>query len=745
FSMLDEIQQEATFDDAFRAWLYDEVPRPEEPERRRAVQRVMALGMSPDQLRGLAWRLQDYRDLLSPDTAWPAPAAGDPLEAARACGAQLLGVCAASDEALDPGDPLVNELRRLQPLAERLASVASEDDAMRLLRQCDPKRVGRAHNWPPGRCATIKTGLKDCSQTVAAILEEQRAAALAELLEHLRDFTLACAERRRHNGEANFHDLLTWARDLLRDHADVRGRAQARFDRLFVDEFQDTDPLQVEIAWLLASDPAQADETDWTRLRLVPGKLFVVGDPKQSIYRFRRADIGIYQQVYDRLDTDSDRVVLSQSFRSPEPLVDWFNHHFARDMPYVHRTQPAYTPLDPRPRAGVVAPTESDFGVRYFGGRIDGAGERWQAEAQAVARMVGGVVQGGNGWRVSDRGTNTTRTARFSDVCVLIPSRTNLRRLERAFQQLAVPYRVESGWLVLQTQEVRDLVACLRAIDDPSDQVALVAALRSPAYGCSDVELLHWVDVGGRFDYERPGRAPEGRVKESLVSLSDFHNDRLNHSPAELTELFIRQRMLAVGAFGTPQPRDGIRRLRYVVAQARVLASSGQTTLRQLCDWLETRQREQYYDIESAVPDSDEDAVRFMTVHGSKGLEFPIVVLTGLSVATNRAGPRAVDLVPNYATGVLEVRCGEFATVGYARDTEQAMYEAEQKRLLYVATTRARDHLVLSLFCGKDDSHAVRIRQLLDERPDLATEVVLASGDAADLPSRDTRSPVNGR
>lgn len=125
-----------------------------------------------------------------------------------------------------------------------------------LLRQCDRRLIGDAGNWPRGRCATIKAGLKALAQEVSAILETQRADALAELLEHVRDFTLACAERRRYAGEANFHDLLTWARDLLRNHADVRRRAQAQFDRLLVDEFQDTDPLQVQIAWLLASDPA---------------------------------------------------------------------------------------------------------------------------------------------------------------------------------------------------------------------------------------------------------------------------------------------------------------------------------------------------------------------------------------------------------------------------------------------------------------------------------------------------------
>jgi ATP-dependent helicase/nuclease subunit A len=646
---------------------------------------------------------------------------------------------AAEHEAFDPADKLAIELRRLRGIAERMAVVDGSDEALRLLRQCAPKSQGGSQsNWPPGRCKYFKRVLKDCAGELSLVLEEHRSAAFADLLQHLRDFTLAFAEDRKHAGTATFHDLLTWARDLLRDHPEVRRRAQARFDRLFVDEFQDTDPLQVEIAWFLTSDPAQSGERDWRHLHLVAGKLFIVGDPKQSIYRFRRADIGIYDEVYARLAQPTDRVVLSQSFRSPSPLVDWFNHHFDWDMQRVPKVQPQYQPLDARPAYSAVSPDSAvgpDFGVRHIGRRVETAVERWQQEAQSVARLAAQIGSGTTSWLITDKGSPTTRPAHFSDICVLIPTRTNLRGLERAFQREGVPFRMESGWLVLHTQEVRDLLSCLRAIDDPSDQVALVAALRSPAFACSDVDLLRWVDARGRFDYERPGTGCDGPVRHALASLKTFHSERMHHTPAALTEMFIRDRMLAVQAFGNPEPRDALRRLRYVVAQARTLASSGPSTLRALCDWLESRQREQYYDAESPLPDLDEDAVRFMTVHGSKGLEFPIVILTGLGVATSRAGPQSVDLVPDYHDDILKIRCGDFLTSGYARDTEKTMYEAEQRRLLYVATTRARDHLVLSLFHGKDPSHATRILERLATRPELSEELTLGERSAASATS----------
>ncbi|HVA26490.1 MAG TPA: 3'-5' exonuclease, partial [Chloroflexota bacterium] len=216
-------------------------------------------------------------------------------------------------------------------------------------------------------------------------------------------------------------------------------------------------------------------------------------------------------------------------------------------------------------------------------------------------------------------------------------------------------------------------------------------------------------------------------VQAALANLLAFHLARHARSSAATIEAFVRDRMLAVQAFGQPRPREAWRRLRYVVAQARRLAASGQPGLRSVLDWLEELQRERFYDAESTIPEGDEDAVRFMTVHGSKGLEFPIVILTGLGAIRRRpAGPH---IAANHRAGQLDVYVnGWFATGGFDQQREAQLDQAEQVRLLYVATTRARDHLVLSLFhtARETESQAGRILQGLSEAPHLCPSIPLA-------------------
>ena len=312
----------------------------------------------------------------------------------------------------------------------------------------------------------------------------------------------------------------------------------------------------------------------------------------------------------------------------------------------------------------------------------------------------------------------------YSDICVLMPSRTGLPTLEIALEDANVPYRLEGSSLVFATQEVRDLLNCLKAIDDPSDEISIVAALRSPAFARSDVDLLRYYEAGGRFDYLRPaGRngAAQDPVAESLAILRDYHERRLWTSISALTDEFVRDRPLMSAAVGYRRTREQWRRYRFVIDRARAFADAGGNSLREFIEWMETQMSENPRVTEMPVPESDEESVRVMTVHGSKGLEFPVVLLTGISGSRRNMADTALfdrERGPN-ETGV-EVRVGSSGsyhqTDGYddLAGREKELNSDENIRLLYVAATRAKDHLIVSMFRSeKGKSPALELADIL--------------------------------
>ena len=735
FEMLDPIAADLRFQQDWGQWLDESL---ESAELGLKLARALHLGLNLDQLRRVASALNDDYDLVADASiagaSEPTLTIGNRLAEAVAEIERLRRFSKNGD-----GDLLFDHTAEVVALAQRLPAAGGGDRAYEraLVRLLGWKRLstrsGNQKNWDKDEVTGVNACklLKDMLQELEGLRAEEiaalRTAAFAPALEAVRKFVVDQSARRKEEGHAGFHDLLVWARDMLRDNPDARRRFQRRFHHLLVDEFQDTDPIQAEIAFFLAGDPddrAGSMSKDWEAIVPTPGKLFMVGDPKQSIYRFRRADIVTMTHVRNHLVHES--TPLQQNFRSQQSIISWVNHVFGRWMRNEDGSelQAEYRDLVAThgvSKEGEEAPPPA---VYFVGEGVDGnADTARRLEGLAVAALARRVKE--ERWQVRSQEHGGWRDATYRDICLLLPSRTNLEALEQELEAADVPYRIESESIVLGTEDVRQLLNCLRAIDSPGDQVALVAALRSTAFSCSDVELLQFVDDGGRFDYLHPGSAT-GPVAEALAVLHESNKKCGLKPPDELIEEFIRERHLVELSFDRRRPRERWRRLRFVVEQARAYQRAGGSSLRGFLDWIERQVVERARAVESPAPESDEDCVRIMTIHAAKGLEFPVVVLTGFGSRPNR---NSDNVIVDRASGQAEIELTlpggiHVPTPGYeaAKSRESAAAEAEEVRLAYVACTRAKDHLLVSLFrpeAKKDTTRAAKLEEFCADHLDL--------------------------
>lgn len=722
FEIVEDIEADLSFEEQWQRWL-DGVLQSEQTVP--SLRKALALGLGLDHLKTIALAFHGSYDLLPecfPPSPTPVPAAVSEVIASSGRIRSLIPLAVNG-----PADPLADYAERVVELAQRLAEIeACGGDALPTLANWGKLSTnrGKQGDWETdpdsglNACKVLKGLLKDLDETASVEIELARRAALIPLLDALRQFVLDYAGQRKSEGKAEFHDLLVWARDLLLDNPDACRHFQQRFSHILIDEFQDTDPIQADIAFALCrAEEANSSTKNGEEVRLVPGKLFVVGDPKQSIYRFRRADLATMQQVRRKMACET--LDLCQNFRSQAPILEWVNHVFSEWMvAAADDTQAAYSGLIAR---WTPPPATPPLGVHCFGGSLDEkAAALRRKETKSVARVIAHIKAAG--WKVRRDRDGELRDSAYQDICILLPARTGLPSLERELEDAGVPYRVESQSLILGTQEIREVLSCLRAIDSPADQVALIAALRSSAFSLSDTELLEFSDAGGRFDYIAPGKAG-GPVKEALDELLRYHRERLWLPIDELVELFIRERRLLETCYGIARPRERMRRLQFIIERARAFAQAGSNSLRSFLDWIERQAEEQARMVEIPVPECDEDAVRIMTVHGSKGLEFPIVVLANLN---SRPQNRTEPVIFDRRGGCVEVSTGSsgaFCTAGYAeaKECEQAAQAAENVRLMYVAGTRAMDHLVISLFHkeGDEKSPAAVIQAACNLQPGL--------------------------
>lgn len=602
-------------------------------------------------------------------------------------------------------------------ILDRRADIIACLEALKTLRTI---RVmgGSAVNWGDrDTIAAAREALKALRTAACAVLDligdppgelDRRAAALVPLwcaLIHRAQQTYQ--EMKQANSLLDFDDLERLARNLLNEYPTVCDRYRgAEFKHLLVDEFQDTNSAQWDIVRHLA-DPAQ------------PGSLFVVGDEKQSIYQFRGADVSVFGHVRRVIaDAGGSVIPLAQSFRTHRRLVDCFNHMFA----HVLRKNPASLAADYEVELGdrmtafrVEAPADTptlelllvDKGLVEDSDARTEYCRRWEAY-EIVSHLRAAVGADGQQPRmVYDKQARAHRPMHYGDAALLFQSTKHITLYEDALKAARVPYVTVAGRGYYSRQEVWDVLNLLTALHNPADNLALAAALRSPLFNLSDDALLalrlHRDETGERLLLWNALEIGDNVPDEELPLIA-FARDTLRDlrgfaGRVTIAEL-LREILARTGYLATLTALpDGARRRGNVEKLLEKAQTSGQVMLGAFSQYLRDLSEREAREGEALV--DTQGAVTLMTVHASKGLEFPLVVLANADWERRYASEAAVLHHPVYGlTCKVYDPAKENLNSGFAHSHAELLQrlreEAERKRLFYVAATRAQDYLLVS-------------------------------------------------
>ena len=718
FAVLTEAQSERLFDEAFGAWIQAQLADPPEGIRR-ALRRSVWAGFNRtaredgpiDRLRRAAWELAQWRDFTAPWTRRPFDRDRD-IE-------HLIGelhtFAALGDGASYAKDNLYLDTAAARHLSQEIAlhqSFGHRDLDGWEARLVDLSRDRNFSKARHGRGPTYKAGVPRAQVVAAreqlqAHLDQFRMDADADLAALLQQELFSAVTKyetlKARAGALDFLDLLLKARDLLTTDASVRRGFQDRFTHIFVDEFQDTDPLQAEILLLLAAtDPAQ---TDWRAITPVPGRLFIVGDPKQSIYRFRRADVAIYRDVCKRLeDLGAHPVKLTTSFRSVPRIQACVNAAFAPIMTGDAFTlQPEYVPLSPfradlpKQPAVVALPVPKPYGTRNISAMAIEA-----SLPDAVGAFVDWMIHESR-WKVTERAGESPVAVAARHVCILFRRFISFgddvtMPYAQALEARGVKHVLVGGKTFHDREEVESIRAALAAIEWPDDELSVFATLRGPFFAVGDEELLDWKQRYGSFHPFRvygDGELPEHLqpIAGALKLLQHVHRRR-NYIPvADTIQQLLNATRAHVGLVLRAAGEQALANVLHVAELARQYETNGGISFRGFVDELrmaaDTAQA-----TEAPILEEGSDGVRMMTVHKAKGLEFPVVILADLTCKLSRAeAGRWIDPKSN----ICALKIGGWSPFDLLlHDAEEAARDrAESERLTYVAATRARDLLVV--------------------------------------------------
>jgi exodeoxyribonuclease-5 len=537
-----------------------------------------------------------------------------------------------------------------------------------------------------------------CCKAWVALMQAAAGHALTALIDETRPILQRYRDHKRASAQLDFDDLIFAARDLLRDHDDVRRALGRRFAHVLVDEFQDTDPLQTEIFWRLCGEPVDGAD-GWTGFRIRPGALFLVGDPKQAIYRFRGADVGAYVQARDAFrDQDPGSLLsISTNFRSCASILTFVNERF--EVALSAGGQPGFTALDPfHDDRGGLCVAALDIAVADENGKASAEQQR-DAEADAIADLCARLIES---HPIIDRRGGAERPCQPGDIALLAPTGAELWRYEEALERRGVPVATQAGKGLFRRQEVQDLIALTRVLADRRDTLALGALFRGPLVGLTEEEILDVV-WGLPRSLEQPDRIPRldlsidpavighplaREVIERLQSLSRRGNSTTPHELLSQAVDVMRVRPLLLERH-RGQAERALANVDLYLSLSTGYAVRG---LRAFADAMTAAWSDEARAVEGR-PDAQEEAVALFTMHAAKGLEWPIVIpvntMTGVMAPESAVIDRQTE---TFYCPVMGVPPEGYET---AREAEKDELDRERIRLWYVAATRARELLVL--------------------------------------------------
>ncbi|KAB2833084.1 MAG: AAA family ATPase, partial [Candidatus Brocadia sp.] len=604
----------------------------------------------------------------------------------------------------------------------------------------DKKPSEAKTGWTDEGFETAHELAKEC-HTLLKKLKNVDDAFITATIDLVLPFAKAFRQTYLSEGYVSFDGLLTLARDLLqkKEYRSVREKLKNDFRTMLVDEFQDTDPVQYEIV-LFLSEALGHYSTDARKVMLEQGKLFIVGDPKQSIYAFRRADIEAYEYVVKQVCGEGEPLKLQENFRSHSGIIEAVNQLFdGRIMVEQSGLQPQYIPIHAnRPERHPFQKVEMVLVSDKEGEELK-ANEAREAEAEWIARWI---TQHVNHEAIEDvLAEDGIRKLGYRDVALLLRAFTQVRSYVEAFKRYGIPYIVEGEKYFYSTQEILDFINLLRVIENPHDLIAMVGVLRSPIVGLTDREIYelrihhsldYRKDIKGEIvgDYGIKRKDMKSYPPQSPVSKEGVEN--LSADVKKITEsfyAFLRERHARAGiipvsqliaeildsthiaeitasAWHGEQKLANLWKLHWMACD---MEGSASVSLKTFLDRIKVRIREAREEGECPLSDETLDVVKILTIHKSKGLEFPVVILGNLHGEVRNDQEVLDGAVFDWSTSTTGIVVGRGDQ--QVRNLQSIMIEKklndrsweEEKRVLYVAMTRAKERLVLTGSLKDDD------------------------------------------